>query len=259
MMQWITLFKKEMVENWRNFKWIWVPLVLTLLAIMDPITTYYMPVILDAVGGLPEGAVFKMPDPSPIDAIMMSLSQLSSLGVFIIILMAMGTIAGEIKSGVSELVLVKPVHFFNYISAKWLTILLVVWLSLFISLTMSWYYVRLLFGDLSFTSLLQIIFFYGLWYTFVITLTIFFSALVNRPGVAGALTIGTTILISVVTSLLGKHLQWSPSNLSQHIQEILIKQEMTSDLTITALLTILCTIVLLIGSYFVFSRREFIQ
>ncbi|MDY0407538.1 hypothetical protein [Paracerasibacillus soli] len=59
-MQWLILLQKEMVENWRNFKWIWVPLVFILLAIMDPISTYYLPQILEAVGGLPEGAVFEI-------------------------------------------------------------------------------------------------------------------------------------------------------------------------------------------------------
>src|SRR5690625_2437539 len=149
-MQWMTLFKKEMLENWRNFKWIWVPLVITLLAIMDPITTYYMPIILDSVGGLPEGAVFEIPEPHPNEVIMMSLNQLSSLGVLIIILMSMGTIAGEIKSGVAELVLVKPINYFNYITSKWAALLFMVWMALIIAMTTSWYYINLLFGEVLF-------------------------------------------------------------------------------------------------------------
>src|SRR5690625_1772084 len=192
-MQWMTLFKKEMLENWRNFKWIWVPLVITLLAIMDPITTYYMPIILDNVGGLPEGAVFEIPEPLPVDVIMMSLSQLSSLGVLIIILMSMGTIAGEIKNGVSELVLVKAVSYVNYITAKWTSLLFITWIALIIAMTTSWYYINLLFGEISLIALLETIFFYGLWLTFVITLTIFFSTLFKSPGLVAAITITTTI------------------------------------------------------------------
>src|SRR5690625_2902426 len=129
-MQWKTLFKKEVLENWRNYKWVWVPLVLILLAIMDPITTYYLPLIIDSVGGLPEGAVLEMPTPLPEDVIMMSLGQLSSLGVLIIVLMMMGTISGEIKSGVSELILVKPISYLNYITSKWASFLCMVWISL---------------------------------------------------------------------------------------------------------------------------------
>ncbi|MEH7526490.1 hypothetical protein V7149_24970 [Bacillus sp. JJ1503] len=51
MNQWVTLFNKEMVELSRNFKWIWVPIVFILLAVKEPLTVYFMPQILDAVGG----------------------------------------------------------------------------------------------------------------------------------------------------------------------------------------------------------------
>lgn len=258
-MQWMTLFKKEMLENWRNFKWIWVPLVITLLAIMDPITTYYMPVILDSVGGLPEGAVFEMPEPPPVDVIMMSLGQLSSLGILIIALISMGTIAGEIKSGVSELVLVKPVNYFSYITSKWTSLLLIVWISLIVAMTTSWYYINLLFGEITFTSLLYVIFFYGLWLSFVITLSIFYGTLFKVPGLVAAMTILTTIGMSIITSLFGKHLTWSPNNLSQHIQKALLNEMVSSDLMITAIITISLIIVLLISSYFTFRKKELIN
>src|SRR5690625_5512410 len=96
-----------------------------LLAIMDTITTYYMPLILESVGGLPDGTVIEMPTPLPSDAIMMSLGELSSLGVLVLVLMMMGTISGEIKSGVSELILVKPITYRNYITSKWASLLLI--------------------------------------------------------------------------------------------------------------------------------------
>lgn len=95
MKQWRVLFKKEMIDHFRDLKWVWVPLVLIFLAVMDPVTNYYMPQILDAVGGLPEGAVFEMPEISEVDAIQMTISQLSSLGVLIISLISMSTIATE--------------------------------------------------------------------------------------------------------------------------------------------------------------------
>src|SRR5690625_1038278 len=103
-MQWKTLFHKEMLENWRNYNWIWVPLVIIVLAIMDPLTNYYLPEIIEAVGGVPEGAVFEIPTPTAQEAMMMSLSQLSTLGVLIFTFITMGTIAGERRSGVAEVI-----------------------------------------------------------------------------------------------------------------------------------------------------------
>ncbi|GAE95391.1 hypothetical protein JCM21714_4624 [Gracilibacillus boraciitolerans JCM 21714] len=93
-MQWFTIFKKEILEDWRNFKWIWVPLVFIVICIMDPLSTYYLPQIIDAVGGMPEGAVFEVPAVQPEQAIMMSLAELSMFGVLVIVAISMAVIAG---------------------------------------------------------------------------------------------------------------------------------------------------------------------
>lgn len=257
-MQWTTLFQKEMLENWRNFKWIWVPLAIILLAIMDPITTYYLPVIIESVGGMPEGAVFEMPTPLPNEVVMMSLSQLSSLGVLIIVLMSMGTIAGEIKSGVSELILVKPVSYLNYITSKWASLLVIVWLSLFLAMTTSWYYTNLLFGELSFMLLLQTVGFYGLWLMLVVTLCIFYNTLFKMPGLVAALTIITIMVMSIVTNIFDHLLTWSPIKLSEHIQEMLVFNEVSTDLITTALVTVGIIGILLVSSVYIFRRKEFI-
>ena len=62
---WFVLFKKECLEMVRNFKVIWVPLTFLFLAKLIPLTAYYMPKIIDALGGLPEGTVIEIPLPSP--------------------------------------------------------------------------------------------------------------------------------------------------------------------------------------------------
>src|SRR5690625_631700 len=258
MIQWKTLFKKEMLENWRNYKWVWVPLVVILLAIMDPITTYYLPLIMESVGGLPDGAVIEMPTPLPRDVIMMSLGQLSSLGVLIIVLMMMGTISGEIKSGVSELILVKPVTYRNYITSKWASFLIIVWISLFVALLTSWYYINVLFGELSFLSLLQVVLFYGLWLTLVVSLAIFYNTLVQIPGLVAALTIITIMAMSAITSIFDHVLTWSPIKLSEHIHETIIMNKISTDLIATAIVTIVMSIAFLMGSIYTFKRKEII-
>ncbi len=50
MKQWLVLFQKEQVELWRNYKWIWVPVVFLLLGSSTPLSTYFMPQILEDFG-----------------------------------------------------------------------------------------------------------------------------------------------------------------------------------------------------------------
>ncbi|WP_077702753.1 ABC transporter permease [Virgibacillus dokdonensis] len=248
------LFKKEVLENWRNKKWIWVPLVFILLAIMDPITNYYLPEILESVGGLGDGAVIELPTFSPADAIMMSVSQYSTLGVLVIVLLSMGIISGERKSGVIELVLVKPVSYTKFVLAKWLSLLLLVFAAFIIGMTASWYYTNILYGEITFSMLLAVIFYYGLWLLLVCTVSIFFNTVTQSPGIVAFATIGTTAVISLVTSLLGTRLAWSPTNLSVYIQELLVTGDVSSELMYTTIISIVLIALILLASFYRFNR-----
>ncbi|MDL4841852.1 ABC transporter permease [Aquibacillus rhizosphaerae] len=255
-MQWKTIFVKEMLEDWRNFKWIWVPLVFILIAIMDPLTTYYMPKILDAVGGLPDGTVFEIPDVSPVAAMMMSLSEMSMFGVVVIVAITMGVIAGERRSGVAELVLVKPVSYLTYITSKWAEKLVLVWISFIIGMFASWYYVNLLFGEISFSAFLQVLFFYGLWLSLVVTITIFFNTLFKVPGLVLFVTIATIIMMSIINQVFSHVLIWFPNNMSSHIGGMLDGNHVSGDLWGTAFVTIEVIILLIIASLFSFRGKE---
>lgn len=254
-MQWLILFKKEMIENWRNKKWVWVPLVIILLAIIDPISNYYMPQIIESVGGFPDGTVLEFPEFAPPEAVLMSLGQLSSLGILVIVFMSMGTISGERKSGVSELILVKPVSHFNYITAKWTALLVLVWVSLFLGMLVSWYYTNILFGDLSFTAFLLIVFFYGLWYMLVITLVIFYNTLFKNPGMVAFFTILTIMIMSIITQIFGHVLEWSPNNLTDHILKMLMTEDIPSQLVGSAGITIAISAALLVFSVIRFKNK----
>lgn len=259
MMQWRALFRKEVLENWRNYKWIWVPLVITLLAIMDPITTYYMPQIIDSVGGGPEGATLDIPTPLPNEAIMMSLSQLSGLGVLVILLMSMGSISSERKSGITELILVKPIAYRNYITAKWFALILITWLSLSIGLLTNWYYVNILFGDLALSTVLQVILFYGLWLTLVISISIFYNTIFRSPGLVVAFSIMTIGAMSIVTTIFSQVLMWSPNKLSTHIQNLLITDKLSIDLMGSAITTIVMSVLLLVAATYILRTKEFAE
>lgn len=255
-MQWLTLFQKELLESWRNYKWIWFPLVLIVLAIMDPISSYYMPLIIESVGGLPDGAVMEIPTPLPREVLMMSLGQIGSIGILVIVLISMGTIAGERKSGVAELILVKPVAHAHYITAKFVAIMTMVWISFFLAMVGSWYYTNLLFGEISFVSLLYVIFFYGLWLMFVVSIVVFLNTLFKNAGIIAFLSIIIVLSMSVLTQIFGRFITWSPNNISTYIHEYLITQEVSTDLIMTAIITVVLSAILIMASFFTFEKRD---
>ncbi len=161
-MQWTTLMKKEMLQFWRNKQIIWVPLVMAILAVMDPITYYFLPEILELSGGLPEGAVFEIPELTANDSFLLGVESLNFMGVMLLLLISMGAIAAERKSGVAEMMYTKPIHPFSYMMSKWLALLIVAAVALFTALAFNWYYTNVLYGELAFFVMLKTWFLYGL-------------------------------------------------------------------------------------------------
>ncbi len=255
-MQWMTVFKTESIGAWRNYKWIWVPLVFILLGIMDPLTTYYLPQILESVGGLPEGATINIPTPPPADVFMMSISQFNMIGVAVLVLMSMGTIANERRSGIAELILVKPVRYGTYVTAKWASIVALSLLSLFAGILGSWYYVNLLFGSLSFELIGAAAGFYGLWIVFVISVTIFMNTLVKTPGLVACLSIITLIALFILSTIFAHIIEWNPSLLTSYLGDMLQTGSIPADLWGTAVVTTLLIASLLISASYILKHKE---
>jgi len=256
MSQWMTLLQKEIVEMWRNFKWIWVPITFILIGVQQPIITYYMPQILDLAGGLPEGAVINIPTPTAGEVLSQGLGQYTTLGVLIIVLSTMGIIAAERKSGVAAMILVKPVSYRSFVTAKWAGGLVLMWFSFLIGYLATWYYTGILFEWIPVENFFQSFFFYGLWLTVILTITLFFSASLLAPGIAGFISLAVVIVVSLISSTLSNLLEWSPALLAGYASEILLDKGIPDDTLPASLIAAGCIVILLSLSVIIFKKKE---
>ena len=256
MKQWLTLLGKENLEMWRNFKWVWVPLTFILIGVKTPISNYYMPQILKSVGDLPQAVIDAMPKANGPQSLAQGLSEYTTLGVLIIVLSMMGTIAAERKSGVAAMILVKPVSYPAYVTAKWGAGLLLVLVSFFVGGLATWYYTGVLFEWIPFGEFLQSFLIYGLWFTVIVTLTVFFSAAVLSPGVAAFTTLAVVIVISIISSTLSNVLEWSPAQLGGYANEILLNHTVSNHVLPASLVAAAVIIVFLVLSTIIFRKKE---
>jgi len=256
MSQWMTLLQKEIVEMWRNFKWIWVPITFILIGVQQPIITYYMPQILDLAGGLPEGAVINIPTPTAGEVLSQGLGQYTTLGVLIIVLSTMGIIAAERKSGVAAMILVKPVSYRSFVTAKWAGGLVLMWFSFLIGYLATWYYTGILFEWIPVENFFQSFFFYGLWLTVILSITLFFSASLLAPGIAGFISLAVVIVVSLISSTLSNLLEWSPALLAGYASEILLDKGIPDDTLPASLIAAGCIVILLSLSVIIFKKKE---
>jgi ABC-2 type transport system permease protein len=221
----MTLVQKEWLELLRSFKLIWVPLVFVVLGIMQPVTSYYMPVILEKAGNMPEGTVIEIPLPSGAQVLADTLSQFGMMGLLILALAFMGTVSGDRNSGASSLVLVKPISFGTYIVSKWMSMMTLSWGALLMGYAAAWYYTWLLIEEVAFGPFLLSYALYGLWFTFILTATLLFSTLLRSAAGAAFSSLGLAVLLSLLPGLMPKYTGWSPGSITGSAYQAVLSLE----------------------------------
>ncbi|WP_428912667.1 ABC transporter permease [Niallia sp. Krafla_26] len=228
MRNFLTLFKKEMQESLRNGKWIWLPIVMIIIGITQPITSYYMPQILEAAGNLPEGAVIEIPTPTGEEVLMGTLSQYGTIGTLLFVLATMGVISQERQNGSLTLLMVRPISALQYISSKCVAQLFILLVALGVSYLFTWYYTNLLFSYVPWDRMLGSLVVYSLWIVFIVVVTVLFGTwLKSSGGIAGASALLLAV-ISLATTLFPKYTEWSPGNLRAQSSVVLLEGQWLS-------------------------------
>ncbi|MBS4205561.1 ABC transporter permease [Lederbergia citrea] len=256
MKQFRVLFKKEWMEAVRDLRWIWMPIVFILIGIMEPITTFYTPQIIEQFGSLPEGTIIEIPLPTAEDVLVSTAGQYNLLGVLVIVLAFMGILAGERKSGTAAMVLVKPVSFKAFVAAKWLHGVLLVWVSFLLGMSMSWYYTDRLFGLVPVSDFFTGSLSFGLWLTFIFTIILFFSSFSPKPGIAAFGSLATVIVLTMLSSILPEKFNWSPFALPTYASKFWLAEPTEKQLYVALIISIILIYGLIILSINIFKRKE---
>ena len=211
----LVLFQKEWRENTRNYKILWIPLIFILFGITEPVTTYYLPQILETVGNVPEGAQFSFPKLTPAQVLMTTMGQYQFLGMLVLVLGFMGTVSRERKNGTGTLIYVRPISFFSYFLSKWKVVGIIALGSVWLGLLISWYYTELLFGNVPASDFFAFAGTYSLWILFIISIILAASAWLPTGGAAGV-SIGLVLVVQIIDSLLGTYWTISPWKMSTY-------------------------------------------
>lgn len=244
MKQFSALLLKEWRENLRNYKIFWIPIVFILLGITEPLSNYYLPQILDATGGLPEGAVIELPDPEPGQLLVAVMGQFQVIGMLVLVLAYMGSIAGERRNGTATLLYVRPLSYASYFLSKWLMASAVALLSVWAGFLAGYYYTAVLFSAVPFGEFLAFAATYSVWIVLVVTLVLFASAAMPNGGLAAGLTLAALLILQLVHSLFGSQWDWSPFRLPNYAASFLDIGPDTVGLAWTFALSLVCLLIL---------------
>lgn len=234
------LLNKEFVQMLREYKVIWLPLVFILLGITQPLTTYYLPSILEAVGGA-QGIIIdpSMMAQSGAEVLASTLgSQFDQLGIMIIVVSLLGIIQTDKANGMLSFILTRPVTVASYISGKIISNYLLIGCSVTAGYLLSYVYANVLFTTVNGIDMFMALMFYLLWVLFIVTFTTLISTVFNSQGIVALISILVLIVSRIIVGLSPVIDFINPASMSSNAIEMLATGSMNSDTIWNVLVTL---------------------
>lgn len=238
------LFKKELMESWRSFKFLWLPLVFVILGVTEPLTRYYMEDILKSVGNMPEGFEMTFPDFTAQDVLLATLEQYQLIGLIVVISAFIGAISRERQNGTATLLYVRPISSTVIYMSKWLSASFVAICSVTSGFLASLYYTVLLFGGVSAANFIKMVALYNFWIVIVLALTIAMSA-AFQTSIAAAITMIAVPIGLLIDAIIGGWWRYTPWKLGKYAASYITEASISKDIAITgciAAILLICTI-----------------
>lgn len=255
------LMNKEYAQMTRDFKVIWLPIVFIFLGMTQPVLTYYLPTILETLGG-GQGITI---DPTMIQkeggqVLATTLgSQFDQLGIMIIVISMMGMIQADKASGMLAFILTRPVTTLSYIAGKIVSNYLSVIISVVVGYFVSYLYVNYLFTGVPFTYVMVALLIYSIWVLFMVSFMLMISTIFNGQGVIALIGIVFLLICRVIIGLHPTLDLLNPAGMSQHAMSLLFTGSIDSGLLGNILISSIWILLTLFVAHFWIGQKKFQQ
>jgi ABC-2 type transport system permease protein len=193
----LTLLRKELLEQWRTRKALVVLVVFLLFGLTSPLLARFVTEILMSVPGAEEFAGL-IPEPKAADAVAQFIENITQFGYILTLLLSMGLIAGERDRGTAAMILSKPAPRWAFVLSKFDALALVYLPAILIAGLGAGYYTNALFEPgLALGPFLLGNVLLWLWLMAIAALALLGSALGRTPLIAAGLGLLFTVILLI--------------------------------------------------------------
>lgn len=244
--------KKEFMECWRTYKILILAISFFILGIMNPLFAKLMPEIMKS---LPlDGITISIPEPVAMDSYTQFYKNVNQIGLIIVVLVFSGTLAHEISKGTLINMITKGLSRNTVILAKFTTSLILWSGALFIAFITTYGYTVYLFED-HVSHLIEAVLCLWLFGAFLLALNLLTSTLVSG-NYGNLILLAFIFAILYLTNVIPKVQEYNPIRLISDNVAILQEKVMLQDMIWSIGITIVSTIVCLVGAVLVFRRKK---
>ena len=193
----LTAFRKEMMEQWRTYRFVIVAAILIIWGLLSPVIAKFTPDIFKLVPGFEQIASI-IPTPTVKDAITQYIKNMEQFALILGVLLTMGCVAQEKDKGTAAMMLVKPLPRGIFLLAKFLALLGVFTPSILLAGLGAYYYTFLLFEPLPVLPWLALNGLLLVYIMVIISMTLLFSTISRSQALAGGLSLGAIAFLGLI-------------------------------------------------------------
>ena len=237
----IKLLKYDFYHLRKTSKFIVFPVVIVLFAIISPLTARYMNELLDLALG-ESGLDFVFPEPVVLDSFIQYMGNLYEIVLYVVIFVGVGFFIKDKTKGLLPLVLSKPISKVKYILSKYISISILIFVSLLLGYLVFSYYTYFIFKEIDLLDgfIMTLLFFeYTL---YILSISLFTATHFKSYIAAVSVTFGIYFLTSILTFFKVFIFQYLPGVIPGSTFEILEGTEVVSDVLINVGVTLGLTI-----------------
>ncbi|MFP4385377.1 MAG: ABC transporter permease [Spirochaetia bacterium] len=195
-----TMLKKETMEVVRSYKLLIGLAVFAFFGILSPVTAKYLPQILGSFEEIKQMNI-QLPEPSYRDAFGQYIQNISQIGTFALIFLAMGAVAKEKDQGTGAFLMVKPVRRSVFIGAKVISLVGLVIVSLLSAAVLCGIYTVIFFENMPAVLFIKINLLLLLNIVTIMTVTVLASTFFTSQAAAGIVSIIIWMVLSGITEI----------------------------------------------------------
>jgi ABC-2 type transport system permease protein len=200
-MNFMAVFRKEMQEQWRTYRFLIVAAVLAAFGLASPLLAKFTPEMLKAIPGVPPELLAAIPAPTVTDAITQYVKNMSQFGILLALLMTMGVVVQEKERGTAAFFLTRPVSRETFLLAKFAALTVTFVTSLALAASGCWYYTLVLFAPLAWGPFLALNGLMLVVFLVYMALALLASTIARTNGVAVGLAFVALMLLGGIGAL----------------------------------------------------------
>ncbi len=184
------LLKKELREQWRTYRLLIVGSIFLMFGITTPLTLKYLPQILESAG---EGMTIEVPPPTAAQSLAEYAGTIAQVGALVVVLVGMGSVANELRSGTAVMTLSKPVGRGAFVGAKLAAMSVTFLVSMAVASAFCFGYTVWLIEGAGVMSFVELNLLLGVFLVFCLAVTLALSSLFKSSLAAGGIALSVVL------------------------------------------------------------------